>query len=97
MKKIDRIIETESNIRAWCIATLRTITPDGRVSEETTADILGVEVRTLQNRRSLGTAPPHYRQAVGASRYSYSLKDVAIWLEMQREAPPFYEDATAPH
>lgn len=87
---IDRIIETETRLEAWCIAELRVITPDGRISEQSVADILGVDIRTLQNNRGEGKSPPFYNQPVGRNRISYRLKDVARWIEEQREEPARY-------
>jgi len=56
------------------------ISGDGRVREETAADLLGIAVGTLANWRSAGTAPPHY--SIG--RPTYRLIDLAAWIEAAR-------------
>lgn len=53
---------------------------DGRVHEDIAAHILGLAPGTLANNRYAGTAPPHYR---GGS-ITYSLADLAEWIERQR-------------
>ena len=62
-----------------------TITGDGRVSEADAAVLLGIEPDTLAKKRSEGKAPPSYRLSVGAGRISYRLRDLAAWIEAQRE------------
>ena len=56
---------------------------DGRVSEQTAGELLGLAVGTLANKRAEGTSPPHY-QLGGGHRITYSLYDLAFWIESKR-------------
>ncbi|MDH3461460.1 MAG: hypothetical protein OEM00_10925 [Burkholderiaceae bacterium] len=60
------------------------VSGDGRCTEETAASLLGLSPGTLCNKRSEGSAPPHYRLGGGGSRVSYSLNDLARWIVSHR-------------
>lgn len=53
------------------------------LSEERTAELLGVHVQTLRRYRRAGIAPAFIR--VGPHRYGYRVGDVAAWQD-QRQA-----------
>ena len=75
---------TEQNFRAWCIENGFSVSPDGRVSETAAAQLLGLEVSTLSNLRSMGVAPPYFRRSWGGTRNSYRLYDLALHIEKGR-------------
>jgi len=59
-----------------------TTTLDGRVSEEMAAVLLEKAPRSLANYRTAGLGPSFYR--IGG-RVTYSLEDLARWIEAGRE------------
>lgn len=67
---------------ARCELERRWVSGDGRVDASTAADLIGVAVGTLRQWRYLDQGPRPYR--IGG-RVSYSLRDVAAWIEGQRE------------
>lgn len=79
------IAATLAALHAACAEAGCPMSGDGRVSETTAAELLGVEAATLAKRRQCGNAPPAYRLPVGAGRVSYRLTDLAQWIEAQRE------------
>jgi predicted DNA-binding transcriptional regulator AlpA len=60
------------------------ISGDGRIGEEVCAALLGLSAGTLANRRCDGSAPPHYRLGGAGHRVTYSLQDLAEWIERHR-------------
>jgi hypothetical protein len=60
------------------------MTGDGRIGECDLAALLGMQVETLAKRRQEGRAPVHYRLALGTSRISYAIRDVANWVVAHR-------------
>jgi hypothetical protein len=61
------------------------VSSDERVSEGSAARLLSIHPGTLIRLRREGRAPPSYGLGVGGSRISYSLQDLAAWLETRRE------------
>ena len=59
---------------------------DGRIGERDLETILGWSAGSLKNKRTQGTAPPHYRVGGGGHQVTYRLSDVAEWLESQKVA-----------
>jgi hypothetical protein len=57
---------------------------DRRVSESSASELLGFEPDTLAKLRQYGRGPVFHRLAVNGSRYSYSLTDLAAWIESKR-------------
>jgi hypothetical protein len=57
---------------------------DRRVSESSASELLGFEPDTLAKLRQYGRGPVFHRLAVNGSRYSYSLTDLATWIESKR-------------
>ena len=55
------------------------VSPDGRVTEATAAEVIGVTSRTMARWREAGVAPPFYR----AGRLTYALRDVLAFLDRQ--------------
>lgn len=54
---------------------------DGRVSAATAAHLIGISPATLANKQYAGeSTPPHYK----TGRITYSLADIAEWIEQQR-------------
>jgi hypothetical protein len=60
------------------------ISGDGRVGEDAAAALLGWAPGTMANRRLEGSAPPHYRLGGNGHRVTYSLRDLAEWIERRR-------------
>lgn len=60
------------------------ISGDLRVSEASASELLGFEADTLRKLREYGRGPIFHRIPVNGSRYSYSLTDLAIWVESRR-------------
>ena len=60
---------------------------DGRCGEADVAELLGFTAASLAKRRTEGAAPTHYRIGGRGHRVSYSLRDVARWLEAHRSEP----------
>jgi hypothetical protein len=52
------------------------------VAKEVAAQVLGLAVGTLANRRAEGSAPPHYR----IGKVIYLIIDLANWIESSRNA-----------
>jgi hypothetical protein len=62
-----------------------TSTGDGRIGEADAAALLGCEPETLAKKRMEGKGPTSYRLSVAASRVSYRLQDLALWIESSRD------------
>jgi hypothetical protein len=67
----NRVDETLVLLRTAAIEQGMAVSGDGRVGECNAAQLLGLEVETLQKRRGEGKAPPSYRVPIGGSRVSY--------------------------
>lgn len=78
----DRIAACHAALAARCEAERRWTSGDGRVDAATAADLIGVALGTLRQWRYLREGPTPYR--IGG-RVSYSLRDVAEWIEGQRK------------
>ena len=59
---------------------------DGRIGEEHAAQLLGYAPGSLANARREGKAPPHYRLGGAGHKVTYSLADIAEWIESTRES-----------
>lgn len=81
---LSRIAATERKLAETCKETGAWISADGRVGEGTCARLLGISSGTLANKRTDGTAPPFYQLSGGGHRVTYSLFDVASWIEAAR-------------
>lgn len=61
------------------------ITGDGRISEQTAGELLGMGPRTLSDKRQEGDSPKYYHLGGGGGhRITYSLYDLAVWIESKR-------------
>lgn len=80
-----RIESTLMMFRKAVIETGITITADERISEQDAATLLCYAPDYLKQKRSFGTAPPHYERSAGSSRVSYRLIDLATWTEKGRK------------
>lgn len=79
-----RAAETEQSFRVWCSENGFSVSPDGRVSETAAAQLLGLEVSTLANLRSMGLSPAFFRRSWGGTRNSYRLRDLSLHIENGR-------------
>lgn len=80
----ERIEATRACLEAACLSAGHWISGDGRVGEETVADLLGMTCGTLGNKRTDGTGPRWFRLGGNGHRVTYRLADVAVWIEAQR-------------
>ncbi len=62
------------------------LSADHRVREGDAAVLLGISNQYLKTLRLAGNGPQSYFSGVAGSRYSYRLSDLAIWIEMTRDA-----------
>lgn len=76
-----RIERTERLLREACRQAGAWVSGDGRIGLETAAELLGWSVSTMQNRLCNGTAPPHYRLPGRGHRTTFSLRDLAEFVE----------------
>jgi len=81
MTDLDRIEATRAALDAACREAGAWVSGDGRVGEETAAELLGIAPGTLANRRANGSAPRHYRLGGGGHRITYAVLDLAVWIE----------------
>jgi hypothetical protein len=81
----DRIEQTLVMLRTAAVEQAMPLSGDDRVGESCAARLLGIEAETLAKKRQEGRAPVSYRVAIGGSRVSYRLSDLALWIEQQRE------------
>ncbi len=70
---------TVEALRRWCQKNGHVIYPIDRVRPETAAAIMGINVTTIRNRRSLGL-PPTYIKASRGRSVSYSLEALATYF-----------------
>lgn len=61
------------------------ISGDGRISESNMAMLIGYSPGHLKQLRTTGRGPPAYRLGLNGCRVSYSIAEVAAWIEEQRE------------
>ena len=81
----DRIEATERALLSACRESDRIVSGDGRLSEQDAAALLGLSAGHLKNMRQEGKSPPSYRLGMNGCRISYSVRDLAIWIESRRE------------
>jgi hypothetical protein len=81
---LSRIAATERKLAEACRESGVRLSADGRVSEMVAAGLLGLAPGTLKNRRCEGAAPPHYQLAGRGGKISYSLHDLATFIESLR-------------
>lgn len=66
-------------------ASGHTVRPDGRITADAAAELLGVSPKTLRNWRS-GMLPPGFPQAFDIrGRIWYRLHELLDWIEAQRD------------
>lgn len=66
-------------------ASGHTVRPDGRITSEAAAELLGVSPKTLRNWRS-GKLPPGFPQPFDIrGRVWYRLPELLAWIEAQRD------------
>lgn len=81
-----RISETEDRLRKVALAEGFVVTADDRVSEKAAATLIGYSESAMRARRVAGSGPHFYaRSAGGASRFSYRLRELAVWIERGRD------------
>lgn len=81
---LDRIEHTRRGLETAARAIGAWISADGRVDEKTAAVLLSISPGTLRNQRSAGTAPPFYQIGGGGARVTFSLFDLAVFIESRR-------------
>lgn len=81
-----RVAGTEERLTASARAAGYWISGDGRIGEADLASLLGITPRTLANKRGAGDAPSSFRVAGGGHRVTYRIRDVATWIEEQRQS-----------
>jgi hypothetical protein len=80
----ERISFCAAMLEKRCCEAGTWISGDGRIGEDAAAALLGWAVGTMANRRCEGSAPPHYRLGGSGYRVTYSLRDLARWIEAHR-------------
>lgn len=60
---------------------------DRRVSESDAAKLLGHSSEHLRRLRAEGKGPAVYKRGMNGNRVSYRLRDLAEWIECERETP----------
>lgn len=78
----DRIDTCHAALLARCERERHWVSGDGRVDAATAAELIGVALGTLRQWRYLNQGPRPYR--IGG-RASYSVRDLAAWIEGQRK------------
>lgn len=73
-----------ARLRIWTEDAHIKVDAFGRVDESVVADLLGVTVKTLRNKRSDLWGPPYFKTS---SAVLYSLEDIAAYLASQRVVP----------
>ncbi len=61
------------------------VTGDGRVTEPDAAGLLGYSAGHLKHLRHEGAGPAFHRVGINGHRISYTLGDLAAWLDGRRE------------
>ena len=84
LSESDRVEACRAALEAACREAGAFITGDGRVGEEVAAQLLGLAVGTMANKRSEGVSPPYYRIGCNGHRVTYRLADLAAWVEATR-------------
>jgi hypothetical protein len=69
---------------AACRESRYPVTGDGRISEECAASLIGLDAKTLANKRAEGGGPKWFRIGGAGHRVSYRLADLAEWVEGRR-------------
>jgi hypothetical protein len=65
---------TVDDLRDWCRSRGHVVYPIDRVKPATAAELLGISVNTLRNRRSMGEGPLFVR--TGRNRITYQLHEL---------------------
>lgn len=84
----ERVRETERRLLEWCRSSGRHVTADAAVYEEVAALLLDRSSGTLANWRALGGAGVAWYRAGRTGRVRYRLRDLAAYLERQRQEEP---------
>tara|TARA_R110002124_G_scaffold141679_1_gene306228 strand:+ start:16646 stop:16927 length:282 start_codon:yes stop_codon:yes gene_type:complete len=84
-EECSRIAATTELFSEACAARGTPVTADGRIGEADAAVLLGYQLASLQNLRTMGGGPAHYKRRAGTSKISYRLCDLAGWVEQTRE------------
>ena len=84
MTDVERLEACLAALRSWCREAKVAPTGDGRVGEETAAQLIGISPDTLANWRSEGKAPEHFRIGGPGYRVSYELRTIAAWIQARR-------------
>jgi len=80
----ERVARTEAWLLQSCREAGAWISGDGRVGLDTACMLLGWSVQTMQNRISMGDAPPRYQIGGRGGRVTFNLRDLSEWVERQR-------------
>lgn len=81
----DRIAATEETLADHCRLAGIAMTGDRRVTEQHAAQLLGLASGSLAKMRGEGRAPASYKLGFAGARLSYRLRDIAAWIEQNRE------------
>lgn len=81
----ERVEVTRAALEACCRSAGHWISGDGRIGEETAAELLGYTPASMANARREGRTPKAYRLGGAGHRITYSLRDLAAWIEATRE------------
>ena len=79
MTHYDQVQELIGEWRAWCRERNKHVGPGDVVNEQTAADLLGLKLRQLQERRYAGTGPRHRQKGAPGSLHCYALRDLVRW------------------
>jgi hypothetical protein len=81
---MDRIEMTRRSLERAVKEAGKHLSGDGRVSEEVAGELLGFAPGSLKNKRSEGKAPHHFQLGGPGHKVTYSLYDLAVWIEKHR-------------
>ena len=79
--RADRIARAAELLIDAAVRLGMTITVDGRINEPDAARLLGIQHGALKNLRLNGVGPSWIRRGIGGFKLSYSIADLATWIE----------------
>ena len=82
--KADRLEHNRVLLACAAVQLGMALTIDDRVSEPDAAKLLSLKPAGLKNLREKGIGPSWHRRGVGGYRVSYTIADLAEWLEAGR-------------
>jgi hypothetical protein len=77
----ERIRKTESLMIDACVRLGLPVSTDGRVGESDAAALLSIHPAGLKHLRLNGTGPAWIRRGIHGCKLSYSVNDLAAWIE----------------